>query len=521
MTSLEDLALEARGINKSFGGVIALNDVDLVVRGGEIHALLGQNGAGKSTLIKILNGVISAGEFSGTLAVGGGNVRFDSPRDASDNRIGYVPQETEVFEHLSVAENIFAGMTGGKPGARLVRRREIDQRSEKILAGLGIEVDPAALAASLTSAEKHMIMIARTLARSPRVLLLDEPTAALSASEVKALFAALRRLKAEGVTTVYITHRLPEVMVICDRATVLRDGSVAAEFLRDEFDEDAFILAMSGRRVSRLFPVHEAPADARPMLELRDLVTSAGFGDSSQNEGVGFSVAAGEILGLAGLLGSGRSEILHAVFGSIPAKGSIRVDGVPVTIRRPSDARDAGIALLTEERRLDGLLFNISVGRNITIGNLNPLSKAGIVNPALERSTIRDAMAALNVMASSPDAAVSSLSGGNQQKLLFSRALLRKPKVLMLDEPTRGVDAATRHEIYLLTVELARQGAGLLIVSSELEELVGLCDRILTISDGRIVDEFRRGEGGENRILRAVAEAQGQRFEAMNGGPTA
>jgi len=508
--------LKTSGITKTFGGVVALNSVDLTVREGDVHALLGQNGAGKSTLIKVLNGVYAAGSFSGTLAMEGREVSFASPRDAAECGIGYVPQETEVFEHLSVAENVFAGMTGGSKKARLVNRREIGRRSKDILAGLGISIDPNSPAARLTSAEKHMLMIARALARRPRVLLLDEPTAALSSTEVKSLFEALSRLRSEGVTTVYITHRLPEVMAICDRTTVLRDGIVAAEFDRKDFDEDAFIFAMSGRKLSRLFPVHDAPPNAPNLLKVEGLVPGAGHGKVGihREAEVSFSVASGEIVGLAGLLGSGRSEILHAIFGSLPAKGTISVDGDPVAIRRPRDARRAGIALLTEERKRDGLLFNLSLGRNITIGNLGPLSKAGFVNPGREGQAVRKSMEALNVVATSPAAALSSLSGGNQQKLLFSRALMREPRILMLDEPTRGVDAATRQEIYKLTVDLAAKGAGLLIVSSELEEIIGLCTRILTVSDGRIVDEFKRGEGDEERVLRAIADAQGRQFEA-------
>ena len=520
LTTFANPTLQARGITKAFGGVVALKSVDLTVCEGDVHALLGQNGAGKSTLIKVLNGVIASGDFRGSLAMDGRKVSFHSPRDAAACGIGYVPQETEVLEHLSVAENIFAGMTGGKKKARLVSRREIGKRSADILSGLGLATDPEAPAIRLTSAEKHMVMIARALARQPRVLLLDEPTAALSAREVKTLFAALSRLKKEGVTTVYITHRLPEVMAICDRTTVLRDGSVVAEYQRSEFDEDDFIFAMSGRKLARLFPVHNPPPSTGPLLSV-DRLAPGGQGRGPAREGlhqgaeVSFSVSAGEIVGLAGLLGSGRSEILHAIFGNLPSTGEVMVNGKPVEVHRPRDARKAGIGLLTEERKRDGLLFNLPVGRNITIGNLGPLSKLGFVSPLREGRAVRDAMAALNVIATSSAAALSSLSGGNQQKLLFSRALMRGPRILMLDEPTRGVDAETRQEIYRLTVDLADKGAALVIVSSELEELIGLCNRILTISDGRIVDEFRRGEGGEERVLRAIAEAQGRQLEMM------
>lgn len=359
-------------------------------------------------------------------------------------------------------------------------------------------------------------MIARALALKPRVLVLDEPTASLSGTEVEALLEVLRRLKRQGVTMVYITHRLPEVLAVCDRATVLRDGRVAAELGREEFEEKRFIFAMSGQRLQKLFPAHEAPVGARPMLTVERLNVAGKPGAIYGARDVSFSVAAGEIVGLAGLLGSGRSEILHGIFGRVTSEGTVRVDGQPIAIRSPRDARDAGIALLTEDRKRDGLLFNLAVGANITIGNLDPLSARGMVRGDRERSAILEAMRQLNVKASSPQASVAHLSGGNQQKLLFARVLMRAPKVLLLDEPTKGVDAATRQEIYRLVVELANKGVALVVVSSELEEVLGLCDRCLTIADGRIVDEFKRGEGGEDRVLRAVVAAQAETVRAAS-----
>jgi ABC-type sugar transport system ATPase subunit len=361
-------------------------------------------------------------------------------------------------------------------------------------------------------------MIARAIVMKPRVLMLDEPTASLSGTEVDALFSVLRRLKAQGVAMIYITHRLPEVLAICDRATVLRDGQVAVRIAREDFDAETFIFSMSGQRLQRLFPEHTAPVGAPTALEVRHLTVAGHSGAVHGARDINLSVAAGEIVGLAGLLGSGRSEILHGIYGRVPAEGEIRVAGEPMAIGSPSDARAAGIALLTEDRKRDGLLFNLPVGANITIGNLAPLSRRGVVRGGLERSSILAAMRALNVKASSPQASVSHLSGGNQQKLLFARVLMRAPKVLLLDEPTKGVDAATRHEIYRLVVDLAEKGVGLLIVASELEELIGLCDRCLVVADGRIVDEFTRGDGGEDRVLRSVAAAQAERHARASQG---
>ncbi|MBI4923573.1 MAG: sugar ABC transporter ATP-binding protein [Devosia nanyangense] len=517
MTDLadSDYVIEAKAITKSFAGVPALRGVDFRVRRGEVHALLGQNGAGKSTLVKILNGVHRAGSYGGTIMLSGQPVSFASPAEARASGVGYVPQEIEVLEQLSVAENVFAGHIGLGEGV-IINRRRIEERTRAILDDLGLDLDPKAIVASLTSAQRHLVMIARALALKPRVLMLDEPTASLSGTEVDALFGVLRRLRAQGVTMIYITHRLPEVLAVCDSATVLRDGQVAAELTRAEFDEERFIFSMSGQRLQKLFPAHDAPLAARPVLVVENLSVAGRAGAIYGARDVSFSVAAGEIVGLAGLLGSGRSEILHGIYGREPAEGRILVDGEPIAIRSPRDARDAGIALLTEDRKRDGLLFNLPVSANITIGNLGPFASRGMVRGERERSAVRDAMRQLNVKAPSPQASVAHLSGGNQQKLLFARVLMRAPKVLLLDEPTKGVDAATRHEIYRLVVELADKGVALVIVASELDEVIGLCDRCLTIADGRVVDEFRRGEGGEDRVLRAVAAAQAESVRAAS-----
>ena len=502
-----EYVIEARAISKSFAGVSALREVDFHVRRGEVHALLGQNGAGKSTLVKIVNGVHPAGSYSGSITLDGQVVSFASPAAATASGVGYVPQEIEVLEQLSVAENIFAGRMGlGR--SVLIDRRALEGRASVLFSDLGLAIDPRAIVASLTSAQRHLVMIARALATRPRVLMLDEPTASLSGAEVDALFSVLRRLKAQGVTMIYITHRLPEVLAVCDRATILRDGRVADEIARKDFNEERFIFSMSGQRLQRQFPEHRMPAGSPVVLEVRNLGVAGHSGAMRGAQDVSFSVAAGEIVGLAGLLGSGRSEILHGIYGRVPASGEVRIDGKTIATQSPRDARNAGIALLTEDRKRDGLLFNLPVGANITIGNLDPLSRRGLVRGDRERSAIRDAMRALNVKAASPQGSIAHLSGGNQQKLLFARVLMRAPRVLLLDEPTKGVDAGTRHEIYRLIVELAEKGVALVIVASELEEVIGLCDRCLTIADGRIVDEFLRGEGGEDRVLRAVSAAQ-------------
>jgi len=357
-------------------------------------------------------------------------------------------------------------------------------------------------------------MLVRALALDPAVLMLDEPTASLSSAEVDRLMVVLRRLRARGTTMIYITHRLAEVLAVCDRATVLRDGAVAAEFDRAGFDTDTLIATMTGRRLQTLYPDHAPPAlAAPPLLRVEHLTVARGNGVLRGVNDVSFDLHAGEILGVAGLVGSGRTELLGALFGRHAFEGSVSVEGRRVPIRRPRDARQAGLALLTEDRKRDGLLFNLSVRANITIGNLSPFVQSGVVRRDRETVAALRAMRALNVKAPSAESAVAHLSGGNQQKLLLARVLMNRPKVLLLDEPTKGVDVGTRQEIYRLIVELAQSGVGLLVVSSEIEEVIGLADRCLVIAEGRIVDEFRRGEGGEERALRSIAMAEAKRLQ--------
>jgi ABC-type sugar transport system ATPase subunit len=516
----EDFIVEATGIAKSFAGVQALRGIDFRVRRGDIHALLGQNGAGKSTLVKILNGVHPAGSYIGAIRLAGETVDLTSPQIARAKGIAYVPQEIEVFEQLTVAENIFAGQTSLGRGF-LVRQRRLEERTAALFSDFGLVISASALLATLTAAQRHLVMIVRALAAKPTVLMLDEPTASLSGAEVNRLFRLLKRLKSQGTTMIFITHRLPEVLALCDRATVLRDGRVAAEMTRADFDSDRIIAAMSGQRLQRLYPKHERPAGTETLLKVASLGIEERHGAHRGLTDISFELRAGEILGLAGLLGSGRTELLSAVYGRIPFRGEIAVAGQAITIDSTRAARKAGIALLTEDRKRSGLLFNLPLRDNITIGNLALFARAGVVSGEREDNAAVAAMRELNVKARSSAATVSHLSGGNQQKLLFARVLMNAPRVLLLDEPTKGVDVGTRHEIYRLIVELAEKGVGLIVVSSELEEVIGLCDRCLVIADGRLVDEFVKAEASEERVLRAIAAAQAARSAAVAGGVAA
>ena len=514
MEAPTDFIVEAIGIVKSFAGVKALRGIDFRVRRGEIHALLGQNGAGKSTLVKILNGVHPAGSYEGTVRLAGEIVTLHSPLVARAKGIAYVPQEIEVFEHLTVAENVFAGQTNLGRGV-LISQRALERRTADLFQDLGLNIPPRALVASLTAAQRHLVMIVRALATRPSVLMLDEPTASLSGAEVSRLFRLLKRLKAQGTTMIFITHRLPEVLALCDRATVLRDGRIAAEFAREDFESDRIIGAMSGQRVTRLYPSHAAPAGAPVILKVENLEIEERHGSHRGLHGISFELRAGEILGIAGLLGSGRTELLSGIYGRIACRGRVLVEGREANIDSTRAARQAGIALLTEDRKRSGLLFNLPIRSNITIGNLDLFSSLGIVGFEREDKAAVRAMRELNVKAGSSSAMVSHLSGGNQQKLLFARVLMNAPRILLLDEPTKGVDVATRHEIYRLIVDLAAKGVGLIVVSSELEEVIGLCDRCLVMADGRLVDEFAKAEASEERVLHSIAAAQAAKTAAL------
>jgi ribose transport system ATP-binding protein len=500
--------VEALGIRKSFAGVAVLRGCDLGVRRGEIHALLGQNGAGKSTLVKILNGVYPWGSFDGKLLIEGHPVAFRSPAQARRNRVGYVPQEIEVIEHLSVAENIFAGRTGLGQGL-FVPWRQMERQAAVLLDDLGLTLSPTAPVVLLSAAQRHLVMLARALAAHPAVLILDEPTASLSSVETERLFTVLRRLKARGTTMIYITHRLPELFALCDRASVLRDGAIADEYDRERFSLEQLIAAMSGRRLEFQFPLHRGAVSAPVLLKVEHL--SVNVTARKRVHDIGFELREGEILGIAGLLGAGKTELLGALYGDLPHRGRLVLGNRPLSITSPRHARRAGLALLTEDRKRDGLLFNLPVRGNITLGNLGLFSTAGWVRSRAELQSVLRQITALNIKTPSPEASVAHLSGGNQQKLLFARVLLRRPKVLLLDDPSKGVDVATRHEIYRLIVDLAESGVGVIIVSSELEEVLGLADRILVLAEGNIVDEFNRGEGDEERILHSVATAQSWR----------
>lgn len=525
--------LSLRNIRKRFGGVVALSDVDFTLRENEIHALCGENGAGKSTLIKILSGIYPAGSFDGTYEVDGQAVAFSGPADANQAGLSVIYQELALCAELTVAENIFLGNEplrpllgrlhsdrSGRPWPALIDHTRMEQESAQLLARFGIALDPRAKVGDLGVGQKQLVEIAKALSRRSRVLILDEPTAALSDRECTVLIDLLRGLRQRGTACVYISHKLNEVFALSDRITVLRDGrSVLCQPIV-EATPAGVVSAMCGRTVDDLFPRRDADetrAAAKPLLTVRGLSVAPKKGAAPRLRNLSFSVASGEIVGIGGLLGSGRSELLRHLFGIWGARvaGDVRLQDVDFAPDSPQQALDRGVVLLSEERRRDGLCMDSTVGENLSLSSLGQLIRPGLGLLDTRQERRRNLDMAGRVRLRSAAASTESeatlalraraLSGGNQQKIVLGKALLAAPTLLLLDEPTRGVDIGAKQDLYELIVELCQQGLGVLLVSSELPELVGLCDRVLVLADGRIAAEFARHEATAEALLLAAA----------------
>lgn len=492
--------LAMKGIVKTFPGVRAVEGVDLEVRPGEVLALVGENGAGKSTLIRILGGVHQPD--AGVITLRNQRVEISSPRQAHDLGIAMIHQELNQVGPLSVRENLFLGVTPRR-WRWFVDWDALTAQTRKALAELGAEIDPSARVDQLSIAERQMIEIARALTLRADLLVMDEPTAALTLQEVERLLEIIHDLKTRGVSVVYISHRLEEVFRIADRVTVLRDGRYIGTYAIDEITMDGLIQLMVGRKLTEKFP--KEPAPQGPVLfEARGLSAAGVFRD------VSFSVRAGEILGIAGLVGSGKIEVAHAIFGMIPLDGGeILVGGRPVTIRAPADAIALGIGLVPEDRKTQGLILGMSVRDNITLPSLDRLETAGFIRRSEERTIVDRLMRRLDIRAAGPDQEARTLSGGNQQKTVVSKWLQTGARILFLCEPTRGIDVGAKVEMYRLMVELGVAGVGVVMISSEMPEVLGMADRILVMHEGRVTGEFSRAEATQEKIL---ASASGRAY---------
>ena len=474
--------LAVEGLSKSFPGVRALHDVRFDVRAGEVHALLGENGAGKSTLIKIVSGVYRPD--AGTIRIDGGEVQFGGPQEAQAAGIATVFQELLLFPELSVAENIFLGHA---PRTRFggIDWRAMRARASEILTSLEIdELDVDAPVSSLSVANRQRVEIAKALSLKARVLILDEPTAALPEADVLRLFAIVRNLRARGVGVVYISHRMAEIFALADRVTVLRDGAYVATRNVAETTEPELITMMVGRVIDHLFPKLDTTPGA-PVLEVRDLVSLPVV------RGVSLDVRAGEIVGLAGLIGSGRSELAQTVFGMTPATaGEIRINGQPVRIASAAEAKRHGIAYVPEDRGSQGIIRPMTLRENVSLAVLRGIARRGFIDHGKEEELAKDAIARFSIRARGPEQIVGKLSGGNQQKVVLGKWLATKPRLLIMDEPTRGIDVGTKAEIHGLMSNLAAEGIAVLMISSELPEILGMSDRVLVMREGRLAGEF-------------------------------
>ncbi|MDX6236858.1 MAG: ribose transport system ATP-binding protein [Kribbellaceae bacterium] len=492
--------LRMTGIVKEFPGVRALDGVDLDVRRGEVHCLLGQNGAGKSTLIRVLTGAHQPD--AGTIQVDGDEVSLNSPADAMRLGIAAIYQELDLVPELTVAENVFLGHEPARFG--LTRRQLAISRARSLLQGLGHgEIPPGRTAGLLSAAGQQVVSMARALSRDARLIVMDEPSAVLDGEEVTNLFRVIRDLTARGVAVVYISHRLEEIREIGDRVTVLKDGATVATGLdARETPTTELIRLMTGRSIEYVFPPRaEVAADAPVVLAVEGLSRPREF------EGIGFSVRAGEILGLAGLVGSGRSEVLETVYGARrAAAGSVRVDGVQLKPGRVQAAVRAGVGLAPEERKSQALLLDEAVYRNITMSSMNRFARGGFLSGRAEREAAAELAEALDVRPVGVDRPVRNLSGGNQQKVVLARWLMRDCRVLLLDEPTRGVDVGARSEIYALVRRLAASGVAIVLVSSEVEEVLGLADRVVVMREGRAVHTGPAQDIDEHQVLDLVME---------------
>jgi ABC-type sugar transport system ATPase subunit len=493
-------------ITKHFGGVHALTDVTFSARGGEIHALCGENGAGKSTLMKILAGAIT--DYEGQIELDGVPVRFSDPRAAEDAGIRIIYQELNLVPELSVAANVFLGRerTGA---AGWLDRRSMDQQTGELLARLGTRIDPRARISSLRIGDQQMVEIAKALAGRARVVIMDEPTSALSEAEIERLFRVIRELKAAGTTVIYITHKMNEVFTLADRVTVLRDGRFVTSVERAECKPADVVRWMVGREIREPDQRERMRHEGKPLLEVENLEQAAVRGSGSPRlRGISFRLERGEILGVAGLLGAGRTELLEVLFGAMGglAQGTIRLEGREIRVENPARAIAQGLALVTEDRKTLGLFDQMTVGQNITLIELARMTRGGLVDRARERKSIEESIRKLGIRTASDRLLITALSGGNQQKCILARWLLTRPKVLLLDEPTRGIDVGAKAEIYHLMRALAGDGMGILMTSSELPELLAVCDRILVLCEGRLTATLPRSEATEERIMDAATQ---------------
>ncbi len=493
--------LEMNNITKSFSGVKVLEDVQLTINPGEVHALMGENGAGKSTLMNILMGIHSAD--SGQILLNGKVVVNRSPKEAMDNGISMIHQELHPIQDMDVSENVFLGreIRNGTEGFfSLVNRNKMRHETAKLFENAGIDINPSSLMRDLSVAQCQLVEIIKSVALSSKIIIMDEPTSAITEKEVDLLFNQIRMLKESGTAVIYISHKMDEIFRVADRISVLRDGKYIGSDKTENLDEQKLIKMMVGRELTEVFPKTEA--------EIGEIILEAkNYRWGRKVRDVSFNLRRGEILGIAGLVGAGRSELVETIFGVHPdGSGDLYLHGEKMFIRRTSDAIRHRIALVTEDRKKTGLNLIASIKDNITLVSLDQLFTKGVINRKKESKIADESIKKLKVKAHSKFDATSSLSGGNQQKVVIAKWLLSEPDIIIMDEPTRGIDVGAKREIYLLLGELVKAGKAVLMISSEIPEIMGVADRILVMAEGRITGELQRGEFSQEKIMHYASQ---------------
>ena len=486
------MRIEMRGIDKSFGSNQVLKQAGFTLESGEVHALMGENGAGKSTLMKILTGVYT--KDAGTVLVDGKEVNYKNPQEAEKAGIVFIYQELNVMFDLTVEENLFMGKEiHGKFG--MCDRKAMQKKAREALNTLGVDISPKTVMSELSVGQQQMVEICKALMADAKVIIMDEPTAALTQSETVALFKVIESLRKKGVSMVYISHRMEEIFELCDRITVLRDGSYIGVKNIPETNMNEIVKMMIGREIGERYPSRDVKI-GKEVLKVKGLTRKGTFHD------VSFSVRAGEVLGVSGLMGAGRTEIMQAIFGNLSYEsGSIEIDGKEVKISNPRQAMEQGIGFITEDRKTEGLMLDKSIRENISLCNLGRISKSSVISKEAEKNMVAEAIKDLHIKCFGPYHECNNLSGGNQQKVVLAKWILTNPKILILDEPTRGVDIGAKKEIYSIINKLAAQGVAIIMVSSELPEVLGMSDNIMVVREGEVRGIISYEEANQERVM--------------------
>lgn len=486
------MRIEMRGIDKSFGSNQVLKQAGFTLESGEVHALMGENGVGKSTLMKILTGVYT--KDAGTVLVDGKEVNYKNPQEAEKAGIVFIYQELNVMFDLTVEENLFMGKEiHGKFG--ICDKKAMQKKAQEALNILGVNISPKTVMAELSVGQQQMVEICKALMADAKVIIMDEPTAALTQSETVALFKVIESLRKKGVSMVYISHRMEEIFELCDRITVLRDGSYIGVKNIPETNMNEIVKMMIGREIGERYPSRNVKI-GKEVLKVKELTRKGTFHD------VNFSVRAGEVLGVSGLMGAGRTEIMQAIFGNLSYEsGTIEIDGKEVKISNPRQAMEHGIGFITEDRKTEGLMLDKSIRENISLCNLRRISKSSVISREAEKNMVAEAIKDLHIKCFGSYHECNNLSGGNQQKVVLAKWILTNPKILILDEPTRGVDIGAKKEIYSIINKLAAQGVAIIMVSSELPEVLGMSDNIMVVREGEVRGIISYEEANQERVM--------------------